>query len=110
MTTPLAINFFLFKNGLIWHIRIHSFMAPLTSPASMAAKLKIVSLNQISDWDILKTHCNMFHNPRPCFDVPSYSIHVDCGAHVSFHDATIANQLLNSGTLGVDTPGPLPSS
>ncbi len=36
-----------------------------------------------SDWDILKTHCNMFHNPLPCFDVPSYSIHVDCGAHES---------------------------
>ncbi len=46
-----------------------------------------------SDWDILKTHCNMFHNPLPRFDVPSYSIQVDCGVHVSFHDATIANQL-----------------
>jgi hypothetical protein len=62
-----------------------------------------------SDWDILKTHCNMFHNPLPCFDIPSYSIHVDRRAHVSYHDAAIANQLLISGTLCVDTPGPLTS-
>ncbi len=47
MTAPLAINFFLFKNGLIWHIRIRSFKAPLTSPASIAAKIEIISLNQI---------------------------------------------------------------
>jgi hypothetical protein len=60
-----------------------------------------------SDWDILKTHCNMFHNPLPCIDIPSYSIHVDCGAHISFHDAAIANQLLILGTLCVATPGPL---
>ncbi len=63
-----------------------------------------------SDWDILKTHCNMFHNLLLHFDILSYSIHVDCRAHVSFHDATIANQLLILETLGVDTPGPLPSS
>ena len=52
----------------------------------------------------------MFHNPLPRFDVPSYSIHVDCGAHVSFHDAAIANQLLILGTLSVDTPGLFPLS
>jgi hypothetical protein len=52
----------------------------------------------------------MFHNLLPRFDVPSYSIYVDRGAHVSFHDAAIANQLLILGTLGVDTPGLLPLS
>ncbi len=36
------------------------------------------------DWDILKAHCDMFHNPLPHFDVPSYSTHVDRRAHVSF--------------------------
>jgi hypothetical protein len=51
------------------------------------------------DWDILKAHCNMFHNALPCFDVPSYSIHVDHGAHVSFRDAAIACQLLTSNPM-----------
>jgi hypothetical protein len=48
----------------------------------------------------------MFHNPLPCIDVPSYSIHVDHGVHESFHNIAIANQLLILGTLCIDTPGP----
>ncbi len=36
------------------------------------------------DWDNLKAHCDMFHNPLLNFDIPSYSIHVDRGAHVLF--------------------------
>ncbi len=52
----------------------------------------------------------MFHNPLSRFDVPSYSIHVDRRAHVSFHEAAIANQLLILGTLSVDTPGLFPLS
>jgi hypothetical protein len=60
-----------------------------------------------SDWDILNTHCNMFHTPLPRFDVPSYFIHIDHGVHVSFHAAAIANQPLILGTLCVDTPVPL---
>ncbi len=37
------------------------------------------SCNRIpqSAWDVLKSHSDMFHNPIPCFDVPTYSIHVD---------------------------------
>ena len=35
-----------------------------------------------ADWDILKTHLNMFHNPLPQFNIPSYSIHVDQHAHL----------------------------
>ena len=46
------------------------------------------------DWDVLKSHCHMFHNPLPRFDVPSYSIHVDRGAHVLIHDAAITCQLI----------------
>jgi hypothetical protein len=33
------------------------------------------------DWDQLKWHSTMFGNQIPTFDVPSYSIHVDRGAH-----------------------------
>jgi hypothetical protein len=39
-----------------------------------------------SDWDILHKHSSMFNNPVPRFDVPTYSIHCDRGAHVTFHD------------------------
>ncbi len=59
------------------------------------------------DWDILKAHCDMFHNPLLHFDVPSYSIHVDHGVHVSFHDAAMACQLLLSTSHAIDTPGML---
>ncbi len=51
-----------------------------------------------TDWDALKSHCLMFHNPLPRFDVPSYSIHVDRGAHVLFHDATITRQLISTAS------------
>jgi hypothetical protein len=38
------------------------------------------------DWDILRRHSSMFQNTIPCFDVPTYLIHVDHGAHVTYHD------------------------
>ncbi len=38
------------------------------------------------DWNVLLRHTSMFQNPIPSFDVPTYSIHVDRGAHVSYHD------------------------
>ncbi len=47
-----------------------------------------------ANWDVLKTHLDMFHNPLQQFDVPSYSIHVDRGTHVSFHDAAMSHQLV----------------
>jgi hypothetical protein len=46
------------------------------------------------DWDILGRHTSMFNNPLPKFDVPTYSIHVDCGAHVTYHDKALCNLLL----------------
>ncbi len=58
------------------------------------------------DWDVLKAHCDMFHNPLPCFDVPSYLIRVYCGAHVTFHSDAIARQLIFlAPTNANDTPG-----
>jgi hypothetical protein len=38
------------------------------------------------DWDILRRHSSMFQNTIPHFNVPTYSIHVDRGAHVTYHD------------------------
>ncbi len=49
----------------------------------------------------------MFHNPLPRVDVPSYSIHVDRGAHVSFHGAAIACQPMILTSHTIDTPGTL---
>ena len=58
-----------------------------------------------TDWDTLKSHCHMFHNPLPHFDVPSYSIHVDHGAHVLFHDAAITRQLISTASHASEPPG-----
>jgi hypothetical protein len=58
-----------------------------------------------TDWDVLKSHCHMFHKPLPRFDVPSYSIHVDCGAHVLFHDATITRQLISMASHASEPSG-----
>jgi hypothetical protein len=38
-----------------------------------------------SDWDVLHWHSLMFNNPVPCLDVPTYSVHCNHGAHVTFH-------------------------
>jgi hypothetical protein len=61
------------------------------------------------DWDLLKAHCDtncdMFHNPLPQFDVPSYPIHVDCDTHVTFHIDAIACQLIILTPNTYDTPG-----
>jgi hypothetical protein len=61
------------------------------------------------DWDVLKAHCDMFHNPLLRFDVPSYSIHVNRGAHVTFHSDAIARQLIILAPNTNDTPGALHS-
>jgi hypothetical protein len=46
------------------------------------------------DWDILVKHTSMFANPLLRFNVPTYSIHVDRGAHVMFHDHALCDILL----------------
>ena len=45
------------------------------------------------DWDVLRQHTTMFQNPLPAFDVPTYSIHVDRGAHLTYHDQALANAI-----------------
>ncbi len=60
-----------------------------------------------ANWDVLKLHLNMFHNPIPQFDVPSYSIHIDRYAHVQFQDATISRQLILTASHATDSPGML---
>jgi hypothetical protein len=35
----------------------------------------------------------MFQNPIPAFDIPTNSIHVDRGAHVTYHDQALTNVL-----------------
>jgi hypothetical protein len=46
------------------------------------------------DWDILGRQTSMFNNPLPKFDIPTYSIHVDCSAHVTYHDKALCDLLL----------------
>ncbi len=45
------------------------------------------------DWDILRQHSSMFQNTIPCFNVPTYLIHVDRGAHVTYHNKAHCNIL-----------------
>ena len=47
-----------------------------------------------SDWDVLHRHSSMFDNPVLRFDVPAYSVHCNCGAHVTFYDDTICTILM----------------
>ncbi len=61
------------------------------------------------DWNVVKSDCNMFHNPLLHLNVLSYSIHIDRGAHVLFHDTAIARQLISMASHASDTSGlPLP--
>ncbi len=46
-----------------------------------------------ADWDVLAKFSTCFQNPLPQFDLPSYSIHIDCGIHSAFCDRANANAL-----------------
>ncbi len=48
-------------------------------------------------------------NPLPHFDVPSYSIHVDRGAHIQFHNAALTRQLILATSHATDSLGVLHS-
>jgi len=39
------------------------------------------------DWDALAQSKAMFSNPLPCFNIPTYSIHVDQGIHTIIPNA-----------------------
>jgi hypothetical protein len=56
-----------------------------------------------SDWDVLAMHSSMFHNPIPWFDLPSYSIHVNCGVHIAYCDAPNNTALRFIADLGNDS-------
>ncbi len=47
----------------------------------------------LDEWDVLCKHSLMFQNPLPRFNVPTYSIHVDHGVHVTYHDRAHCNIL-----------------
>ena len=55
------------------------------------------------DWDALALHSSMFCNPVPSFDVATYSIHCDRGAHVSVHIAAASDALVHEQSLTTDT-------
>ncbi len=57
-----------------------------------------------SNWDILKSHCDLFHNPLLRFDVPTYSVHVNAGAHTTFYSAALLGDLFLSAQRTLHTP------
>ena len=58
--------------------------------------INTIDLVSADDWDALRSHKDMFNNTLPREDLPTYSIHVDRGAHVAFCSAVIASQLESS--------------
>ncbi len=77
---PPATSWFHFANGSIFHILTLSFRDHLNLLQFKAASHIRDRLAQ-EDWDQLKRHSTMFKNQIPTFNVPSYSIHVDCSTH-----------------------------
>ena len=61
--------------------------------------------NRISqaDWDILALHSLMFHNAVPCFNLPSYSIHVHLGVHIAYCDTPNISALRFGADLGEES-------
>jgi hypothetical protein len=56
-------------------------------------KRKSRDQNSQAEWDILKSHCHLYQNPLPRFDVPTYSVHVNVSAHTTFFCAAFASAL-----------------
>ncbi len=56
------------------------------------------SRNQIcqADWDVLLSRASMFHKPLPSSEVPTYSIHVNPCAHVTFHATCLSRDVCSS--------------
>jgi hypothetical protein len=46
-----------------------------------------------ANWDVLAKFSTLYQNPLPWFNLPSYSIHVDCGIHSTFCNQDNANAL-----------------
>ena len=49
-----------------------------------------------NDWDKISSHSSMFSNPLPSTEIPSYSIHVDRGVHVSYCNISSLQLLLSA--------------
>ena len=64
-------------------------------PFDFARVRNIKSRDRIdaADWKILHSHRSMYQNEPPKLDLPTYSIHVDRGVHVSLHNETHVAQL-----------------
>jgi hypothetical protein len=46
-----------------------------------------------ANWDVLAKFSTCFQNPFPRFNLPSYSIHIDCGIHSAFCNCANADAL-----------------
>jgi hypothetical protein len=69
-------------------------MVPSISLQSMVVKHVIASPNPTgTPW---QNNLQMFHNLLPWFDLPSYSINVDRGAHILFNNNANAAALLSA--------------
>jgi hypothetical protein len=52
------------------------------------------------DWDVLSKHKPLYSKPPPCFDLPSYSIHVNQNFHVAYVDSSCTQLLLAAAAEG----------
>jgi hypothetical protein len=75
----LAISWFVSENGSIIHILTRTFTDLSSLPQFEAISPVIALLRKIGTH--LKKHSGMFGNPVLPFNVPTYSMHVDCSAH-----------------------------
>jgi hypothetical protein len=84
-----ATNFFGSEKGFT-HLDTY-----IHGPFEFATIRGCITCDRVSqdDWDVLCKHSLMFQNTLPRFDVPTYSIHVDPGAHVTYHDRVHCNIL-----------------
>ena len=47
----------------------------------------------LSDWETLHQHSSMFTNDPPSLELPTYSIHIDRGVHLSYSSTELAQVL-----------------
>ena len=69
-------------------------------PFNFAATHGRQTRNRISkiNWDAISSHSSMTSNPLPSLDLPSYSIHVNCGVHISYCNISSIQLLLSAAS------------
>ena len=97
----IVTNSSLFANTSTSLIRTHSFM--VRSILLLSTNERVVT-ESVKSNGISSNHCNLYHNPIPRFDVPTYSVHVDAGAHTSFYSAVLASIISSSAQREHHTP------